>query len=230
MNQNHFWAFFPSFFFAISLIGLVIVPITAIQPNLNQYQFTGQRNLIGALFCTICVSGVAAVFYPAKCRNAFQHTQNPPDKANTFSKRLQIVGHHPNCQKFSKNKITIGERIFCSACSGLLIGSIIALIGAILYFFGGLNMVPGGIWIVILGETAMELGLVQIKATGFLKAMLNAVFVIGSFVTLAAVDALSKSLFLDLYVLGLILFFLWFRISLSEWNNKQTCRNCRRCF
>jgi len=76
----------------------------------------------------------------------------------------------------------------------------------------------------------MLLGLAQIKVAGFVKATLNAVFVVGSFATLAAADAVGKSLFVDLYAVGLILFFLWFRISLSEWNNKRTCRRCLLCF
>ena len=213
MNQNHSWAFFPSLFLVLSLVGLAIVPLLVIQPNLNQIQFTGQRNLIGALFSAICVSGVVAVFYPRKCRGVFQHAPNPTAKAETFS----------------KNRIKIGGKTFCAACSGLLVGTIVALLGAIFYFFGSFNMVPGGIWLVVMGEVGMGLGLIQIKVAGSVKAFLNAVFVVGSFATLATVDEIGKSLFLDLYILGLILYLLWFRISLSEWNNTRTCRNCQRC-
>jgi hypothetical protein len=229
MNQNHSWAFFPSLFLVLSLVGLAIVPLLVIQPNLNQIQFTGQRNLIGALFSAICVSGVVAVFYPRKCRGVFQHAPNPTAKAETFSNHLRIEGHHPNCLTFSKNRIKIGGKNFCAACSGLLVGTIVALLGAIFYFFGSFNMVPGSIWLVVMGEIGLGLGLIQIKVAGSVKAFLNAVFVVGSFATLATVDEIGKSLFLDLYILGLILYLLWFRISLSEWNNTRTCRNCQRC-
>jgi hypothetical protein len=81
----------------------------------------------------------------------------------------------------------------------------------------------------VMGEIGLGLGLIQIKVAGSVKAFLNAVFVVGSFATLATVDEIGKSLFLDLYILGLILYLLWFRISLSEWNNTRTCRNCQKC-
>jgi len=207
-----------------------MVPLLIMQPNLNLIQFEGQRSLIGAFFCTICISGVAAVFYPCKCRGVFQHAPNPPAKAGIFLNHLRIEGHHPDCKNFSKNRLKVRGRSFCAACTGLLVGTIIALLGAIFYFFGGLNMISGGIWLVLLGEIGMALGLIQIKVAGSVKAFLNAAFVVGSFATLATVDEMGKSLFLDLYVIGLILYLLWFRISLSEWSNTRTCRNCQMCF
>ena len=76
----------------------------------------------------------------------------------------------------------------------------------------------------------MLLGLAQINVGGYVKALLNLVFVVGSFLTLVAADEMEKSLIVDLYVLVLVLFFLWFRISLSEWHNARTCRRCQLCF
>jgi hypothetical protein len=229
MNQAQFRMFSSSVFFVISIVGLAMVPLMVIQPNLDQFELEGQRTLIGVLFCAVCVSGVVAVFYPGKCSGVFQHTPKSPAKAGSFPNNLRIEGHHPNCLNFSKNRITVGGRVFCAACAGLLVGSMLSIIGAIVYFLVGLNLVWGGIWLVVLGEIGMALGLAQVRVTGFIKVTFNSVFVVGSFATLAAVDALGKSLFLDLYVLGLILFLLWFRISLSEWNNNRTCRKCQRC-
>lgn len=230
MKQEHGRAFSPSLFFAISIIGLALVHLLVAQTNLDRFQFTWQRGLIGILFCMLCVSGVAAVFYPVKCRGLFQHTPNLPVNTGAFSNGLRIEGHHPSCEKFSENRITVGGRVFCAACSGLLVGAAFALGAAVVYFFVGLNMVWGGFWMVVLGEVGMVLGLVQIKVAGFVKVVFNAVFVAGSFVTLAAVDAIGRSLFVDFYVLGLIFFLLWFRISLSEWNNWRTCHECQSCF
>jgi hypothetical protein len=104
------------------------------------------------------------------------------------------------------------------------------LIGAVVYFFVGLNAVLGSAWLVALGEIWMFLGLAQIKFAGYVKAILNVVFVVGSFVTLVEVDALAKNVLVDLYLLGLIGFLLWLRILLSEWNNRRTCRMCQSCF
>jgi len=230
MKDNRARAFSPLLFFAISIIGLVLVPFLIMEPNLHSFQFADQRSLVGTTFCAVCVCGVVAVFYPAKCSRMFQHTLDPHLPVKSAQNGLRMEGHHPSCQNFLANRIKILGRVFCAACSGLLVGAAISLVAAGAYFFGGLNAGLGSVWLILFGEICMFLGLVQIKAAEFVKATLNALFVVGSFVTLAAVDAIEKSLLVDFYVLGLILFFLWFRISLSEWNNRRICRECRVCF
>ncbi len=76
----------------------------------------------------------------------------------------------------------------------------------------------------------MLVGLGQIRLSGFAKVVANAVFVVGSFMGLAGADVLGENLFLDLYVVGLVGFLLWFRILLSQWNNERVCGGCRACF
>ena len=123
----------------------------------------------------------------------------------------------------------IGREI-CAACGGLLLGAIIALVGSVLQFFIGLNIISASIWLLALGEICVVLGLVQFKLGGYAKVILNLFFVVGSFVTIAATDVLSESLLVDIYVIGLIGFLLWLRILLSEWNNRRICQTCRLCF
>ena len=82
----------------------------------------------------------------------------------------------------------------------------------------------------MLGEVGMVSGLAQIKFAGFAKVVVNVVFVVGSFVTLVETDVLARSLLVDAYVLGLIVFLLWLRILLSEWTNRRTCQTCGSCF
>jgi hypothetical protein len=219
-----------AFLLAVSIIGLALIPVLVLQPNLEHYQFSVRHSLVGALFSVVCLLGIAAVFYPAKCSGVFQKTQTPLPQANKPSSLVQRKGHHPDCQNYLGNRIRVGGRVFCAACSGLLVGAIIALIGAGFYFFVGLNAAWGSIWLVALGEICMLLGLAQIKFAGYVKVIANVVFVVGSFVTLVEADVLSESALVDLYVLGLIGFLLWFRILLSEWNNKRICQTCGSCF
>ncbi len=120
--------------------------------------------------------------------------------------------------------------MFCAACSGLLIGAVTALTAGVLYFFVGINMAVGVVWLIALGEALMTIGLVQIKFAGYIKTSVNAGFVVGSFLTLAGADALGESILVDFYVLGLIVFLLWLRILLSEWNNERICGMCKSCF
>jgi hypothetical protein len=214
----------------VSFVGLALILVLVLHPNLERFQFSVQHSLVGALYSAVCLLGVAAVFYPTKCMSMFQKTQNPLPQTNTPSSSVQIKGHHPDCQNYSGNRIRVGGRVVCAACSGLLVGAIIALIGTAFYFLVGLSFGGGSVWLVALGEIGMLLGLVQIKFAGYVKVILNVVFVVGSFVTLVEADVLGKSLLADLYVLGLIGFLLWLRILLSEWNNTRTCQTCQSCF
>jgi hypothetical protein len=156
--------------------------------------------------------------------------QNPLSQASGDSGSVQISGHHPDCQKFSGNRIRINGREVCAACNGLLVGAILALVGCALQFFVGLNVVSASVWVLVLGEVCIVLGLTQIKFAGYGKVLVNVVFVLGSFVALAGADVLGQSLLVDIYVLGLIMFLLWLRILLSDRNNRRICQTCRLCF
>jgi hypothetical protein len=187
-----------------------------------------RQGIAGALYLVICALGLLSVFYPSKCKSLFQKSQKPIPQQN--QPKIKITGHHPDCQNFSANRIQMGNRTFCAACSGLLIGAIVASAGAVGFFFADLNIGWSSIWLLVIGEFLMILGLFQIKLAGFSKAALNMIFVVASFLVLVEADLLGKSLYVDLYVLGLIAFMLLLRILLSEWNNRRTCQRCQSCF
>ena len=108
-------------------------------------------------------------------------------------------------------------------------GAIAAMIGVVLFSLGFFSLGTGSFWVLAAGEVLMLVGLAQIKMGGYVKMAVNALFVIGSFIALVGADLVGQSLLVDVYVLGLIVFMLWFRILLSEWNNKRTCLACGRC-
>jgi len=219
-----------AFLIVTSCIGLALVPVLIKEAPWSHSPSTVGHVLIGALYAAVCFLGILAVFFPTRCRGTFQRTQGPQSQVSADSHAIGIEGHHPNCQSFSGNRIKIGSWAFCAACSGLLVGAIIALAGSELYFFGGLSAGLGSVWLVVLGESLMLLGLAQIRFVGYGKVVLNAVFVVGSAITLVETDMLSASSLLDLYVLGLIVLLLWLRILLSEWNNRRVCQTCGSCF
>jgi hypothetical protein len=218
-----------AFLIIVSIVGFALVTVLVLQPSLERFQFSVRQGLVGGLYSVICVLGVAAVFYPVKCKGLFQK-QNPFSQAGAVSGSVGISGHHPACQKFSGNRIRVNGRDLCAACSGLLVGAVTALVGCALQFFMGLPLVSAGVWVLVLGEVCMVLGLAQIKFAGYGKVFVNVVFVIGSFMALAGVDVLGESLLVDIYVLGLIVFLLWLRILLSERNNRRICHACGLCF
>ncbi len=229
MLKNEISAFWIAFLLFLSIIGLAFVPFLLLQSNLDNIKFPFLQNFVGAFFITLCLLGAVAVFYPTKCRDMLEKTQNPIPQANKVV-QVQIKGHHPDCQKFSGNVIKIKGKMLCAACSGLLIGDIIVLTGTVLYFFVGFNLWSGSSWLLGLGEMGVLLGLAQIKLAGYFKVFANVVFVFGAFIILVVTDFLVSSFMVDLYVLGLVTFLLWFRILLSEWNNKRICQACQSCF
>jgi hypothetical protein len=217
-------------FLLIAIGGLALIPTVTLSYITIDAQISIRQPIAGSLFSLICVSGILAAFYPLKCRRMFRKAQNPLPFTIGQPISIKIRGHHPECDKYAANRIKIGNYMICAACSGLLVGAIIALIGTVAYFFMGLNIVMNSFWLLIIGEAFMLLGLTQIKFSGYTKSIVNMLFVVGSFLALFEVDFLRKSLVVDLYMLGLIAFMLWLRILLSEWHNKRTCKECRLCF
>lgn len=227
MPQSEPSNFFLLFLVAVSIFGLALVPLLLLQPNLQAFLSPLRRPLIGSIYSVVCIGGIVAVFYPGKCRMMFQKPNVSPDSAPKLV--IQIKGHHPDCEKFSANRITIGGSVFCAACSGLLIGAIAAMVVIVLFSLGFFVLGTGSLWVLVSGEVMMLVGLAQIKMRGYVKMGVNALFVVGSCISLVVADLTAQSLLVDAYVLGLIVFALWLRILLSEWNNKKICAECRRC-
>jgi hypothetical protein len=217
------------FLVAVSVFGLALVPLLLLQPNLQTDQSPMRRPLVGAIYSVVCVFGIVAVFYPGKCRMMFKKPNDSIDNKNPSASAVQFKGHHPDCEEFSGNRITIRGSVFCAACSGLLVGAIVSIVGVVLFSLGFIDFGTGSLWVLAAGGVLMLVGLAQIKMRGYVKMVVNALFVVGSWISLVGADLVGQNLLIDAYVLGLIVFMLWFRILLSEWNNKRICLACGRC-
>jgi hypothetical protein len=217
------------FLVVVAVFGLALVPLLLLQSNLQGVQLPFRRPFVGALYIVICIVGTVAVFYPGKCRMIFQKPNDSTISEKSSASPVQFKGHHPDCDEFSGNRIAIRDRDFCAACSGLLVGAIAAMVGAFLFSLGFFDSTTGSLWFLAAGEILMILGLVQIKLKGYVKMVVNALFVAGSLIILVIADLARQSFLVDVYVLGLIVFMLWIRILLSEWHNKRICVACGRC-
>jgi hypothetical protein len=230
VRQSNPSTFFLLFLVAAAVFGSVLIPFLLFHPNFHADQLVLRRPLIATLFSVVCILGVVAVFYPSKCRMMFKKPKGPLGTTNTSASAVQFKGHHPDCPKFSVNRVTVGGRVFCAACSGLLVGAIAALVAIVMFALGLFDAASGSLWVLLVGEALMLLGLAQINMGGYVKLAVNALFVVGSCISLVVIDLVAQNLLLDGYLLGLIVFMLWLRIQLSEWKNKKTCLACGRCF
>jgi len=224
--------FILSFAIGVSLFGSFTTLMLATYPPAAQENFFWRKPLTGLLFALICVFGIVAVFFPKKCSETYSHQTEKPTISETENPdfheiSINFKGHHPDCGRFSAHVAHVDGHVFCAACTGLLLGALIALTGTALYFFVEWNIVEVGLSAVLVGQIGILLGFVQFKFKGYARLTLNAFFVFASFLTLVGIDKIAESIFINLYMIALITFWLLTRILISQWDHWRICHTCK---
>jgi hypothetical protein len=215
----------------ISFLGLfLVVLLTAFPPTVTS-DFSWRKPVIGSVFSVICILGVCAVFLPNKCLGILRAVKKNNVASNSVKPALHgnsntLQGHHPTCGKYDAHITKINGKTVCAACTGLLLGAILALIGAWVYFFGGWSVTEDSSLLVLLGVVGICFGLFQFKFRSLFRLAMNTVFVLGALLILIGVDALIGSLVFDLFVVSLVFFWLYTRVSLSQWDHELICSGC----
>jgi len=216
----------------VSFLGLLLVAALAASPPAVTGNHSWRKPVIGSIFSSICVLGVLAVFSPSRCGKIVnivkKNRTGGSDSAQLASHGTSnaLRGHHPTCGNYAAHILQIKGKTFCAACAGLLLGGLLGLAGASVYFFAGWRVAGQSSLMVLLGAVAVSFGLFQFKFRGVVRLSVNTVFVSGSLLVLVGVDGLTHSYFFDLFVLCLIVFWLFTRISLSHWDHKRICSGC----
>jgi hypothetical protein len=216
---------------SVSMFGLFTTSILSLYPPKQAEGFLWRKPLIGSIFASICVGGIAAVFFPKRCAETFGPPENKISGVPNAGKNTSLIskGHHPDCGEFSAHTIRMGDVFLCASCTGLLVGGLAVLFLSVLYFFAGWTFGHLGLPIAFVGQTGIVLGFLHFKFRGCVRSTINALFVLGAFFVLAGIDALTESTFADIYAVGLVLLWLFTRISISKWNNTRICRRCGSC-
>jgi len=221
------------FMTSASLFGLFLTTMLALNPPTMRENFPWRKPLIGSLFGTICMLGITAIFLPKQCSTMLNFAERKRQKGSSTNKLTShgnyplLQGHHPNCTGFSAHVIRVNDKTLCAACTGLLLGALIALAGAILYFFDYWHINQSSALAVFIGALGVGFGLLQLSFRGLVRLLLNTLFVLGAFLVLIGIDALTQSLFVDLFLVVLIVFWLLTRILLSQWDHWRICYFCR---
>jgi len=215
---------FLSFYLSVSLFGVFLVFVLALNPPMVYESFPWRKPVVGLSFSMICVLGIFAALFPQQCATSIHFGSS---EKNFKSRWIPATskGHHPYCKKFYSHVIKIRDRILCASCTGLLVGALLALTGTILYFFLGLST-NESLLSMSMGTVGIIMGFFQLKFGGFVRSILNVCFVVGSFLILAGIDRLVQSIIIDLFVTLLIIFWLFTRIQLSHWDHERTCNRC----
>jgi hypothetical protein len=215
---------FLIFAISVSIFGLFTMLMIGINPPTIYESFSWRKPLIGSIFSLICMFGIFAALLPTQCSQAFHFRK---ENMNLTSHRIRATSHHPDCGKFSAHVIHIGSHMLCAACTGLLLGAFIALVGVTFYFFDGWNIEEASFPAVLIGAVGIVLGFLQLKFRGFIRLILNMFFVLGAFLILIGIDELTKSLFIDFFLAAMIVFWILTRIQLSQWDHWRICSNCK---
>jgi len=232
-----------SFLMGISFFALCLIVLFTIFPPTTQESPPWAETLVGSMFALICVLGITAVLFPTECSRAIGHGRVKSTTARrsetgrgepgvSYLMGLRLVhGHHPPCRLFEAHEFHLAGKTFCAGCIGLLIGAIAVLIGTVVYFFTGLPIdrsahplfIAPGILGVLLALLQFHVINVQHAAA---RLLINAFFVVATFLILVGVDLLLHSLTLDLLAVSFSVFWLYTRISLSNWDHERICSSC----
>jgi len=211
---------------SVSLFGLFTSLMLVQYPPTIQESFLWRKPLIASVFSLICALGIFAAVFPRRCSGTFHFRKEKRNLTPDDRSSLALKGHHPDCEKFSAHVIRVREHRLCAACTGLSLGAVVALIGTAFYFFGGWHIDETSSPAVVIGVIGVIFGFLQLKFRGFIRLCLNALFVVGAFLILVGIDESVQSLFVDTFMIALIVFWLLTRIMLSQWDHLRICQNC----
>jgi hypothetical protein len=96
----------------------------------------------------------------------------------------------------------------------------------VLYFFFGLDAESIRIPAMLTGESGLLLGLVQFKFKSWTRLAANTLFVLGGCLMLIGTDQLTRSIFVDVYLTGLVLLWILTRVMISQWDHYRICLRC----
>jgi hypothetical protein len=184
--------------------------------------------VIGGVFILCCVIGVSLAARP-RWYKSNQKDLHVIKKQNHQIKR-RFEGHHPDCEYFGDHIIRFKNIVYCSGCLGLIIGCLICVVLIFLYVF---LMVQFSLLIykilVLIGLSIIIVVYVEdiIKSTSKIHLIFNVFFVLSFFLIVVSIFEITNNIIYGF--VGLLFCFLWVntRISLSKWNHKRICDECR---
>jgi hypothetical protein len=231
--SRSFLRYISVFFLGISIFSLLLITLLTIRLSNNSLQVPFHKESVGSLFILICGIGILLGVFPSKCVNIlhFKSSNGSSQKAHTVGERTggKFRGHHPICQHFTSHVLQMNKTTVCAGCTGLILGAVISIVGSIFYFFLHISLGAMGL-LFLLGFLGILIGLLQYHLPYIHQStthlLVNGAFVVSAFLLLIGVDAITQNIFLELYLLLIILFWIITRITLSQFEHKRICTKC----
>jgi hypothetical protein len=220
--------FLMKFALFVSLFGLLTTILLMAYVPKSSEDFFLRRLLTGSTFIMICAAGTAAALSPRRCSASF-NTHVPKSTSIQNSKTVSSVGskaHHPNCGKFSAHTIRFRRTLYCAACTGLVVGASLAVALSVAYFLLGLSIGGSDLVFMAVGSLGPLVGFIQFMFKGWARVAANAFFVFGTSLIVIGIDLHIGSFFVDLYMMGLVVFWIMTRMAVSQWDHSRICSIC----
>lgn len=236
MPSRSFTDIISFYFIGVSLFGLCILAMLTFSIPVSVMSFPLQKQLTGSIFTVICLLGITAGVSPSGCsrilhfRRSKSNASYKARQTGTGETRIRLEGHHPTCGKFSAHVFQVGGKNYCAGCTGLVVGAIISVLGSLMYFFAGFQVGEAGIFVFWLGFLGVACGLLQYNLfnlnRGSVHLFLNIIFVLGAFLLLVGVNEITNNFVLEIYLLGLIVYWIITRVMLSKREHEKICATC----
>lgn len=225
-NQNKI---ITLFLISTSIFSLILTLYLINYSNNFEEKFSFHNIIVGLTFVSVCFIGSMASIFPSSCGKIVsskvinsQNTTHSLEKSNSR-------GHHYQCENYSNHILKIRKNYLCATCSGLLTGSILGIIGSILYFSGYLQVEIIPI-LAFMGLISVIFGLFQSiipKTNGAVSRFIAGILlVLGACILLVNLDQVRNSTVVDLFFIAISMFWIFTKINLSQREHKITCLNC----
>lgn len=204
----------------LSLIGACVV-LAFSASTLVVQDLAWRKEIISSFYVTLCIIGSIAALLPAACTKAI----GPKDSA--WIPHVTLT-HHPECEGFSGHELHLRGRSLCAGCTGLLTGALIS-VSLIAAYFAGVDPTQGASILTELGVAAALLGLfvpLSNSRSSLLRFAIGASFIVGMTSILIGLDSQLRSIDVDSFIILMALFWVFTRISLSQFVHKRICANC----
>lgn len=205
----------------VSIFGVFALAVSSYLPEEKEH-LSWRKEIVGTIFCSICIAGALAAIYPRRCISIVFGTST-----NLYESPSSYEGHHPSCERYSGHVIKLREQTLCASCTGLASGAILSTIGMILYV--------SDIWVInswdqpliTIGLFCMAIGLYWIRFEGVARFASNFVLVTGTFLFLVGIDASARSLLVDMFAEVLTIILILVRMLLSKLDHARICESCK---
>jgi hypothetical protein len=216
------------FMIACSLLGSFMILLMIIYRPATTMDYLWRKPFVGSIFFLVCAGGSLVAVSPKKCSavHKAQMVETLQDSSVKADSHVSSRGHHPDCGRFSAHTVRFRGTSHCAACTGLFIGSVIAMSLTVLYFFFGLNAGAISLPAILIGQSGLVLGLVQFKLKNWIRLIANTLFVMGGFLMMVGIDQLLRSVFVDVYLTGLVVVWILTRVMISQWDHYRVCLRC----